>query len=58
MAERKGRKVTKVPTPKRKGKGKPSEPKLKKKTVRAINEAYNRRKIRKRHPDGWEPVVT
>lgn len=57
MAEAKGKKVSKLPKA-RKGRGKPSEPKLKKKTVRTLNEAYNRRKIRKRHPEGWEPVVT
>ena len=57
MTDTKGKKVSKLPKA-RKGKGKPSEPKLKKKTVRALNEAHIKRKLRRRHPDGWEPVVT
>ena len=51
MAEAKGKKVSRLPKA-RKGKGKPSEPKLKKKTVRALNEAYNRRKTKKRKSCG------
>ena len=34
------------------------EPKLKKRTIKELNAAYTRRKLKKRHPEGWEPEIT